>query len=83
MQPCPGAKCRANKPACLPVQAEREAQARNALDVLNSLWQALSISEGATEQAAIRRLLSGPQMLHARTLDKVCGSLARTWSHAC
>lgn len=60
-------------PLLAAVQAERVAQAGNVVEVLHSLWAALSVGADAPEQALIRKMMAGPNVLHARTLDKVRG----------
>lgn len=53
------------------MQAERAAHAHDLMEVLASLWGALDIAEDAPERTTFGRIMSGPQRLHSKSLEKV------------
>ncbi|PNH11454.1 Microtubule-associated protein 4 [Tetrabaena socialis] len=61
------------------LKVEREAQSRDVLEMLDSLWTALSIPEDAPERGMVHKLCSAdrPQRLHKRTLDKCMAEVNR------
>ncbi|GLC34110.1 hypothetical protein PLESTM_000154200 [Pleodorina starrii] len=61
------------------LKVEREAQSRDVLEMLGSLWDALSIPEDAPERSMVAKMLScdRPQRLHKRTLDKCLAEVNR------
>ncbi|GIL93823.1 hypothetical protein Vretimale_194 [Volvox reticuliferus] len=61
------------------LKVDREAQSRDVLEMLGSLWDALSIPEDAPERSMVAKMLSPdrPQRLHKRTLDKCLAEVNR------
>ncbi|GLI66004.1 hypothetical protein VaNZ11_009615 [Volvox africanus] len=61
------------------LKSDREAQSRDVLEMLGSLWDALSIPEDAPERSMVAKMLSPdrPQRLHKRTLDKCLSEVNR------
>ncbi|GFR51508.1 hypothetical protein Agub_g13923 [Astrephomene gubernaculifera] len=61
------------------LKVEREAQSRDVLEMLGSLWSALSIPEDAPERSMVLKTLAAdrPQRLYKRTLDKALAEVNR------
>lgn len=56
---------------CPPTQEKRELQLQQLQDVLYSAWDALGITEGAAERAALAPLFVAPERLHLSIKDRV------------